>query len=197
MAGTIKLDDTTQKVISADLGIDYAGHIKNGQAELARVRALDGRVKRTLTSLGMSDARPLAASDHKTLGAHKDAKALIADFEKAGSEIATAHFAYGNLLADIDGQERKAINELFAQAAKKVAARMKEIEKKIAVLNEALAKLEAMKKGYVKQIDTATDAAAQKFRKDLHAITDEIKTLGARYAKNVWDFEPTRKYIKK
>ena len=197
MAGKIKLDDKTQKVISAELGVDYAGHLKDAQADAARVRSTDARVKRALKSLGMSDSRPLKDSDHKTLAAQKNATALIADFEKAGSEIATAIFAYRNLMDRVDREETKATDELFTQAAGKVAARMKEIETQMATLQKELDTLEKTKKDYVKQIDAAVEPAAKKFRKDFFVVTDEIKELGARYSRDVWDFDQTRKYMAK
>ena len=196
MAGTIKLDND-QNVISADLGVDYAGHLKDAQADVARVRSLDGRVTRTLKSLGMTDSRPLKDSDHKTLAAQKNADALIKDFEKAGSEIATAHFAYKNMLVDVDREETKATDNLFVQAAAKVSARIKEIEKQMETLEGELKKLEKTKSGYLKKIAAATDATTKKFHKDFGVISDEVKALGARYSKDVWNFDQTRKYMKK
>lgn len=196
MAGKIKLDDK-QAVVSAELGVDYAGHLKDAQAEAARVHSTDGRVKRTLNSLGMSDSRPLKDSDHKTLAAHKNADALIKDFEKAGSEIATAHFAFRNKLTEVDHEETEATKELFAQAAGKVDAKIKDIKMQMETLEKELGTLEKTKKVYIKQIDAAVEPAAKKFRKDFGVITDEINKLGARYSKNVWDFDQTRKYMKK
>ncbi|HLY57942.1 MAG TPA: hypothetical protein VKS60_20435 [Stellaceae bacterium] len=124
MTAKIKHDDKARKVLSADLGVDYARHLKDAQADLARVRGPDGGVKRALED-----------SAHKTLAARSNAAALIADFEKIGSEIATARFADKNSPVEVDRQESRA--------------------------------------------------------------TDEADALGARYSRDVWDFDDTRKSMKK
>lgn len=44
MAGTAKVDEKTGKLISADLGVNYAGHLAALKAELSKANDSYGRV---------------------------------------------------------------------------------------------------------------------------------------------------------
>ncbi len=195
MGGKIKLDDKTQKVISAELDVNYDGRLGDAKKDAARIHKIDERVTRALKSLDIS--RPLKDADHKKLASEKNADALVKDFEEAGSEIRLAYAAYDNLAFEIRKAEDKSVGELVSEAAAKTVARIQEIEKQIEVLEKERKLLSGQKADLMEEVRTATKKKSDEFSKELSQIRDDIKKLGEGYASQVWNFNATRKYMKK
>ena len=194
MAGTIKLDDKTGKVISADLGINYDTWIKAALQDLNRYQKLAERVERSLKSMGITN-RPFKDADLKKLAAAPNAAALIKDFKAAQSDITTAHYAYDTM--QYDTEENKVRNDLFNQASGKTATKIKDLEKSIQDLRAELTKLEDQKKDLLTQIKKATEQKGLDFRKAFKEIAATAKKLSDEYDYKMWDFNAAERLIKK
>ncbi len=195
MGGKIKLDDKTQKVISAELDVNYDGYLAAAKKDATNFHKLDERVTRSLNTLGIS--RPLKDADHKKLASEKNADALVTDFEEAGKDIHSAYFVYDNLGRKVRKAESVSEGELVSEAAAKTVARIKEIEKQIEVLQDERKLLSGQKADLLEEVRTATKKKSDEFYKELSVISDDIKKLGDGYASHVWNFDATRKYMKK
>jgi predicted RNase H-like nuclease (RuvC/YqgF family) len=194
MAGTIKLDDKTGKLISADLGINYDTWLKAAQQDLDRFKKLAERVERSLKSLGITN-RPFKDADLKKLAGTPNAAALIKDYKAAQSDITSAHYAYDT--NQYDSQESKVRNDLFDVAAGKTASKIKEVEKSIQDLKAELTKLEDQKKDLLAQIKKATEQKGLEFRKKFKEVAAEAKKLSDDYDYKMWDFNAAERLIKK
>ncbi len=195
MAGKIKLDDKTGKVISAELDVDYAGFLGGAAADLEKHRRIAAKIERALKMLGISN-RELKEADHKKLAAAPNAAALIKDFQAAQFEVTTAHLAYDS--TEHDAAESKARSALFKEAAATTAARMADIEKQILDLKAELGKLEGQKKDLIAQITKATEPRRNEFKKSFEVLQKAAKALSVDCSRPNWDFNLTlSKYMKK
>jgi chromosome segregation ATPase len=195
MGGKIKLDDKTQKVISAELDVNYDGRLADAKKDASNMHKLDERVTRTLK--GMKISRPLKDDDYKKIASEENAAALVKDFDEVGSQINLAYAAYDNLYLEIRKAEEKSEEELASEADAKTTARIKEIEKQIEALEKERQLLSRQKADLKEEIRAAAKKKSDEFCDELSKIRDDIKTLGEQYDYKVWNMTKALKYIKK
>lgn len=193
MAGTAKVDDKTGKLISADLGVDYAGHLAAVKAEVSRDKKLNGKVERALMSLGITN-RPLKESDQKKLAAAPNAEDLIKEFETIGKEISGNYIAYDG--QSVRDAEKKACEALAKELVKETAENVKEVKQRIAELEKYLKSMEIANKEVESEIEKLTKNESVKFFKTLAEYSVESKEISIKYG-NTWDFSVAKKILKK
>jgi len=193
MAGTAKVDDKTGKLISADLGVDYAGHLAAVKAEVNEVDKVNSKVERALKSLGITN-RPLKESDQKKLAAAPNAEALIKEFETIGDKICGFHYAYDG--QSVRDAEKKACEALAKELVKETADNVKEVKDRIAELEKYLKSMETSNKEVESEIEKLTKKESDEFFKKLREYSIEAKKLSDNYG-NVWNFSVAKKILNK
>jgi chromosome segregation ATPase len=194
VAGSFKVDDRTGKLTAADLGVNYAGYEAAVKKEMEEMKKVHATVNRALKEIGITK-RPLQDADFKKLGGESNAKALVADFEKAGHQISGNYYAYDGL--DVKTEEKKARTDLANKVGADRAKRIKDIKEEITALQAELKQLEALQEAVEDDLAKLTKEESAAFFAKLKDFYTEAKQLSDMYTGSNWDFKKVDKYIKK